>query len=200
VIYRNTDFRKEGKAIGWELTLSHEINTGITAGFYKGTTSDIVECLKHLKVCIFEIRHPMLLPIIIYSNHLPYATDSRHRDARDWLRRIEHSISVQANSKGEEGFIREGAIDLDSLNRDLVQCQSVARWKQAGTHIKILDSIEAATVTFFEHLLEDEKRIINSCQSRLLSRIDFYRTKGRGIQAYSDKTVQRIEIQRAVVS
>jgi hypothetical protein len=200
VIYRKSDVRKGGKTIGWELTLSYEIKTGITTGFYKGTPSSaIAECLKHLKACIFEIRHPMLLPLIIYSHHLSYKTDSRHRDARDWLRRIEHSISIQANYKDKEGYIREGAIDLDCLNRDLVECQSMALWKQPTAYIKILDSIEAATDSFFEHLMEDEKRTIENFQSRTLSRIEFYRKKRQGIEAYKNKTVQRIEIQRGVV-
>ena len=46
---------------GWELSLSHDTEAGITVGFCKGTTdSEIVQSINHLKASILEIGNPML--------------------------------------------------------------------------------------------------------------------------------------------
>jgi hypothetical protein len=59
IIFRKSDVRKKGKTRGWQLDLSHDINQGMTTGFCKGTaSSDIVECVKHLKSCAGQIGHP----------------------------------------------------------------------------------------------------------------------------------------------
>ncbi|RDL40541.1 Uncharacterized protein BP5553_00520 [Venustampulla echinocandica] len=104
IIFRKSDVRKKGLTRGWELLLSHDINNAITTGFCKGTaSSDIVECIKHLKACGLQIGHPMLLPTIIFSHDVSFKTDIKQRDARDWLRRLEHAVSMRSEIEEKEG-------------------------------------------------------------------------------------------------
>ncbi len=75
LLFRKSDVRKKGKTRGWELMLSHSFQTGITTGFAKGTeSSDMLESIRHLKICAEQTMHPMLLPMIILSQR-PFSQD-----------------------------------------------------------------------------------------------------------------------------
>lgn len=200
MVYRESDVRKKGYTRGWELSLSHEINTGITAGFCKGTpSSDIIECLRHLKACLLEISHPFLLPVIIFSHDASFKAEIKQRDARDWLRRLEHAISMRPKIEEKEGYVKGGVVDLDAINRDLVECHAQVLWKRPIAHIRILDSIKEAAEGFYEKLSENRKTSMNKLHASLLSRLEFYRRKLQGIDLYADTTLRRIEIQRNAV-
>lgn len=96
VIMRKSDVRKKGKTRGWELMLSHCLATGVTTGYVKGTdSSDMTESVQHLKACARHASHPFLLPLIILSHDLSPKTDQKQRDAREWLRKLEHAVSMR---------------------------------------------------------------------------------------------------------
>lgn len=110
--------------------LSHDVNNGITTGYAKGTpSSDMEECIRHLRACVSQVGHPMLLAIIILSHDVSYKSDIKQRDARDWLRRLEHAVSMRSEIVEKEGYVKEGVVDLDAVNRDLVECHSQVLWK-----------------------------------------------------------------------
>ncbi|TVY67506.1 hypothetical protein LSUE1_G008439, partial [Lachnellula suecica] len=143
IIYRKSDVRKKGLTRGWELMLSHDVNNGVTTGFSKGTpSSDIVECIKHLKACAPQVGHPMLLPLIIFSHDLSYKTDIKQRDAREWLRRLENAISMRNEIRESDGYWKEGLMELDGVNRDLVECHSQVLWKRPKAYLEILVAFE----------------------------------------------------------
>jgi hypothetical protein len=201
IIYRKSDVRKKGFTRGWELMLSHDVNNGVTTGFAKGTpSSDMVECIKHLKSCVEQIGHPMLLPIIIFSHDVSFKTDIKQRAARDWLRRLEHAVSMRSEIEEKEGYVKEGLVDLDAVNRDLVECHSQVLWKRPKAYLEILDAIKSAMDKFDEKLPEPRRMVpMRKLHSSMHSRLEFYRVKLQGIESYAYTTLQRLEIQRSAV-
>jgi hypothetical protein len=182
--------------------LSHDINAGITTGFSKGTpSSDMVECIKHLKACVLQIGHPILLPIIIFSHDVSFKTDIKQRDARDWLRRLEHAVSMRSEIEEREGYVKEGIVDLDAVNRDLVECHSQVLWKRPKAYIEILRALEKTMGRFYEGLPEGRRDgEMRKLQASMMARLDFYRVKLQGIESYAYTTLQRLDIQRSAVS
>lgn len=178
------------------------MNNGITNGYAKGTaSSDMLECIKHLKACVLQVGHPMLLPIIIFSHDLSFKTDIKQRDARDWLRRLEHAVSMRSEIEEREGYVKEGVVDLDAINRDLVECHSQVLWKRPKAYLDILLCIEKAMKNFYEKLPEHRKDAsMRKLQASMEARMDFYRVKLQGIESYAYTTLQRLDIQRSAVS
>lgn len=201
-VFRKSDVRKKGKTRGWELMLSHSITTSITTGFIKGTSSsDISDCIIHLKACVLQVGHPMLLPIIIFSHDVSFKTDIKQRDARDWLRKLEHAVSMRSEIEEREGYVKEGVVDLDAVNRDLVECHSQVLWKRPKAYLEILTGIEEAMSKFDSKLpaaRRDEE--MRKLHGSMLARLDFYRVKLQGIESYAYTTLQRLDIQRSAVS
>ncbi|EPE26344.1 hypothetical protein GLAREA_02256 [Glarea lozoyensis ATCC 20868] len=197
IVQRKSDVRKKGFTRGWEITLSHEMKTGITTGFCKGTpSSDLVECIKHFKACMSEIGHPLLLPIIMVSHDLSSVSDIKQRDARDWLRRLEHAISMRINFQEEDGYTRDGLVDFEAINRDLVECHSQVLWKRPVAYYRIIDSIKDATDDFYHDSSDTQRCLMKKLQASLLSRLTFHHKKLEGAETFADTTMQRLEIQR----
>lgn len=194
--------RKKGYTRGWELMLSHDVNNAITTGFAKGTpSSDMVECIKHLKSCVLQVGHPMLLPLIIFSHDVSFKTDIKQRDARDWLRRLEHAVSMRSEIEEKEGYVTEGVVDLDAINRDLVECHSQVLWKRPKAYLEILAEMEASLKKFVEKLPERRwDGEMRKLHASMVSRLDFYRVKLQGIDSYAYTTLRRLDIQRSAVS
>ena len=181
--------------------LSHDVNNGNTTGFAKGTpSSDLVEAIRHLKACVLQIGHPMLLPIIIFSHDVSFKTDIKQRDARDWLRRLEHAVSMRSEIEEREGYVKEGVVDLDAVNRDLVECHSQVLWKRPKAYLEILKEIEKAMERFDGKLPVGRKdEAMTKLQASMLARMDFYRVKLQGIESYAYTSLQRLDIQRSAV-
>jgi hypothetical protein len=181
--------------------LSHDVKNGLTTGFAKGTpSSDLIEAIKHLKACVLQIGHPMLLPIIIFSHDVSFKTDIKQRDARDWLRRLEHAVSMRSEIEEKEGYVKEGVVDLDAVNRDLVECHSQVLWKRPKAYLEILRGVETAMKRFDEKLPEERKDdTMTKLHASMFARLDFYRVKLQGIESYAYTTLQRLDIQRSAV-
>jgi hypothetical protein len=194
--------RKKGYTRGWELMLSHDVNNAITNGYAKGTASSDMEiCIEHLKACVLQVGHPLLLPIIIFSHDVSFKTDIKQRDARDWLRRLEHAVSMRSEIEEKEGYVKEGVVDLDAINRDLVECHSQVLWKRPKAYLEILAEIEAGLQRFLEKLPEKRKdEQTRKLQASMETRLDFYRVKLLGIESYAYTTLKRLDIQRSAVS
>lgn len=225
IIMRKSDVRKKGKTRGWELMLSHNFRAGITTGYVKGTdSSDMVESIGHLKSCAAQVGHPMMLPMIILSHDLSPKTDQKQRDARDWLRRLEHAVSMRNEIVEDEGYVKDAVMDLDQINRDLVECHSQVLWKRPQAYQEIIKEMEKGLQRFLEKLpkhrgpasverkegdeqgklvvVKDEYgfREVERCHRSMLSRLEFYSNKLKGIENYAHTTLERLAIQRSAVS
>lgn len=183
--------------------LSHDINNGITTGFFKGTeSSDLIACLTHLKSCVDQIGHPMLLPMIILSHDMSSKTDIKQREAREWLRKLEHAVSMRTEITEDESYVsKDGIVDFDLINRHLVECHSQVLWKRPKAYMEICTSFEIAMEAFEgrlpPHRFDDNMRKLSASMK---SRVDFYVKKLQGIDSYAHTTLQRLEIQRNAVS
>lgn len=186
--------------------LSHSFRTGVTTGYAKGTeSSDMVESVKHLKCCAGQVMHPMLLPIIILSHDLSAKTDQKQRDARDWLRRLEHAVSMRNEIVEDEGYVKKDVMDLDQINRDLVECHSQVLWKRPQAYQEIIGGIELAMGRFAEKSVVDPKYggrggEVDKVHRSMIARLDFYKAKLKGVENYAHTTLERLTIQRGAVS
>lgn len=213
ILFRKSDVKKKGKTRGWELMLCHDIKANATTAFCKGTlSSDILKSVEHLKACMQQIGHPMLLPTIIFSHDMSEKTDIKQRDAREWIRKLEHAVSMRDEIVEEESYLdKEGLVDFDLINRHLVECHSQVLWKRPKAYMQILDGFKHAMNLFKETTLSVDNMLdadrssprwnlsARKLHGSMLSRHDFYRSKLQGIESYAHTTLQRLEIQRAAL-
>ncbi|KAK0673834.1 hypothetical protein QBC41DRAFT_265485 [Cercophora samala] len=211
IIFRKSDVRKKGLTRGWELMLSHDFTTGITTGFAKGTpSSDMVTAIRHLKECAAQVLHPFLLPIIILSHDLSAKNDQKQRDAREWLRKLEHAVSMRNEVLEEEAqYIKDNMVDLDQINRDLVECHSQVLWKRPQAYLEIVRVMKEGMGEFWGIAggmgdggggrYREDRGGTGKVHRSMLARLEFYRAKLNGIENYAHTTLERLGIQRAAL-
>jgi hypothetical protein len=108
---------------------------------------------------------------------------------------------MRSEIEEREGYVKEGVVDLDAINRDLVECHSQVLWKRPKAYLEILLCIEKAMENFYEKLPEHRKDAsMRKLQASMEARMDFYRVKLQGIESYAYTTLQRLDIQRSAVS
>ncbi|KAF5026074.1 hypothetical protein F66182_1866 [Fusarium sp. NRRL 66182] len=210
IVHRKSDVLKKGRTRGWEMLLSHSFKTGITTGFVKGTpSSEIEKSLAHLKACTDQVGHPMLLPIIILSYDLSPENDEKQRKARHWLRRLENAVSLRNEVEEQEQYFQDGLIDVDGLNRDLVECHGNVMWKRPQAYEALVREMEKGMENFrymwmtlgpaVEDLNEAERKhrkVIDKLHRSMVSRLDFYKVKLKGLENYIHTTLERLKVQR----
>lgn len=185
--------------------LSQRLKTGVTTGYVKGTpSSDMGRSIKHLRACAGQVLHPLLLPIIILSHDLS-GNDQKQRDAREWLRMLEHAVSMRNEVlESESRYIKESMVDLDQINRDLVECHSQVLWKRPQAYQEIIKGFHSAMDKFWAKAQHDAAYggpggDVDKLHRSLLARLDFYQAKLKGIEHYAFITLERLTIQRAAV-
>lgn len=140
--------------------------------------------------------HPILLPLIIISHDLSSKTDQRQRDARDWLRKMEHAISIR-NSANSDMSVSE----VEDLNRDLVECHAQVLWKPPQAYLEIIREMEAAMIRFRQGMTDELFNMeFNEIHCSFLGRLDFYRQKLKGLDSYARTTLERLNIQKSAVT
>lgn len=212
ILFRKSDVRKKGKTRGWELMLCHDIKANATTAFCKGTpSSEILASIHHLKACAQQIGHPMLLPTIIFSRDMSEKTDKKQREAREWIRKLEHAVSMRTEIEEKDSYLdKDGLVDFDLINRHLVECHSQVLWKRPKAYMQILDGFRGAMDLFKETSVAVDREVESNASPRwnrslrqlhgsMLARHDFYRSKLQGIDSYAYTTLQRLDIQRAAL-
>lgn len=101
----------------------------------------------------------------------------------------------------KEGYVnKEGVVDLDAVNRDLVECHSQVLWKRPKAYLEILVGIEKSMDKFYDNLPEERRvEVMRKLHSSMAARLDFYRNKLQGIESYAHVTLARLDIQRSAV-
>ncbi|KAK2070167.1 hypothetical protein P8C59_004686 [Phyllachora maydis] len=205
LIFRKSDVRKKGKTRGWELMLSHAFNTGMTTGFAKGTeSSDIVASLAYLRECRAQAMHPMLLPTILLSHELPPENEQRQRKARDWLRHLENAITLRDEIVESDSYVKQETVDLDQINRDLVECHSQVLWKRPQAYQQIIEAFRLAMDRFWDRAKDKAEYggtggVVDRLHRSILGRLEFHSAKLAGIENYVCTTLERLTIQRAAL-
>jgi hypothetical protein len=218
IVHRKSDVRKKGKTRGWESMLSHCFRTGITTGFIKGTpSSEVVQSLLHVKACAAQVGHPMLLPVVMLSYDLSPVNDQKQRDARDWLRRLENAVSLRNEVEEHEQYFQDGLLEVDGLNRDLVECHGHVMWKRPQAYHALAQEMEKAMKLFREkweltikerikmeeygtnsvtNVEKMERKTVDKVHRSMMARIDFYKVKLKGLENYIFTTLERLKVQR----
>jgi hypothetical protein len=125
IIYRKSDVKKRDvrQSRNWELVLCHEMETGVTRGFFKGTErSDIAKCIACLKRCPDQIDHPLFLPILIFSYDME--VEKRHRDNRERVRVLENEVTEASHKYNDRDITKADSVDLARMNNELVRLVS----------------------------------------------------------------------------
>jgi hypothetical protein len=109
---------------------------------------------------------------------------------------------MRSEIQDSEGYVsKDGVVDLDAVNRDLVECHSQVLWKRPKAYLEIIDGIEKAMGKFQEKLPERRRgKEMRMLHASMLARLDFYKIKLQGIDSYAYTTLQRLDIQRSAVS
>ncbi|KHN99540.1 Mg2+ transporter protein, CorA-like/Zinc transport protein ZntB [Metarhizium album ARSEF 1941] len=218
IIHRKSDVRKKGRTRGWEMMLSHSFKTRITTGYLKGTpSSDVASVLQHLRACSAQVGHPMLLPVIILSYDLSAANDQKQRDAREWVRRLENAVSLRNEVEEHEQYFQDGLLEVDGLNRDLVECHGHVMWKRPQAYWAVIEEMDKAmgryrdrmgivTTTKYGLATGEAERLEGAktkhCKEMLklhhsmMARLEFYRVKLKGLENYIHTTLERLKVQR----
>jgi hypothetical protein len=143
----------------------------------------------------------VLLPTIIFSHDMSAKTDIKQREARDWLRKLEHAVSMRTEIEDKESYVdKDGLVDFDLINRHLVECHSQVLWKRPKAYLQILEGFGKIMDKFVERLPTQRDEIeLRKLHSSMTSRMEFYRRKLQGIESYAYTTLQRLDIQRSAV-
>ncbi|PHH61113.1 hypothetical protein CDD81_775 [Ophiocordyceps australis] len=200
IIHRKSDVRKKGRTRGWELILSHSLRSGLTSGFLKGTpSSDVAKTLAHVGACARQVCHPFLLPILFLSYDLSPANDQKQRDARDWLRRLENAVSLRDEVDDAEQYFPDGYVEVDGLNRDLVECHGHVMWKRPQAYwaqIKEMDKGMERLRVRWRGMGVERGNEVEGLHRCLGARLEFYRVKLKGLENYIYTTLERLKVQR----
>ncbi|SPO01729.1 uncharacterized protein DNG_04402 [Cephalotrichum gorgonifer] len=195
IIFRKSDTRRLEKTEGWEIVLSHAFNTGVTTGFVKGTsTSRVPEAIEQLKKCAPQVHHPMLLPLLLLSEHVGPERDHQLRDTRDWVRRLEQSISRRMEVEGED--VQESMADVEEMNRALAECHAQVLRKRPQDWIDLIEAMKGAMDLFREHSREELSGELEKTHNSICGRLGFYKSRLRGTEGYAKTTLERLRIQR----
>ena len=110
-------------------------------------------------------------------------------------------MSMRSEIQEQEGYVdKQGIVDLDAVNRDLVECHSQVLWKRPKAYMEILAGIEGSMEKFDSKIPKKRRsKELKKLHASMLARLDFYRVKLQGIDSYAHTTLQRLEIQRAAV-
>ena len=121
IIYRKSDVKRSDvrKSRNWELVLSHEMETGVTRGVFKGTKrSNIAKCIAYLKSCPDQIDHPLFLPILIFTYDM--GIEKRHRENRERVRVLEKEVAEASQKYNDRDITKADSVDLARMNNELV--------------------------------------------------------------------------------
>lgn len=161
----------------------------------------------------------MLLPVIILSYDLSPANDQKQRDARDWLRRLENAVSLRNEVEEHEQYFQDGLLEVDGLNRDLVECHGHVMWKRPQAYLALAEEMEKAMERYREQsavfhtrklsmngvhevVADAEKqhfKEVDKLHRSMSARLEFYKAKLKGLENYIHTTLERLKVQREAV-
>ncbi|KAI3323956.1 hypothetical protein HD806DRAFT_522480 [Xylariaceae sp. AK1471] len=208
LIFRKSDAQWKGTTRGWEIMLTYCFKSRITSGYVKGSKSkyksaNIKRLLQHLTACARPAVHPLLLPILLIHD-LSAKNDEDQRAAREMIRQLESALSQRYQMNAAMDYGPEGEIDLDSLNKQLTDCQCRVLQKNPQAWGSALDRVEKAMHAFWKALQDSSQEEKHDHQLQalhrcLLNRLDFIAGKLNGIENYAHVSLERLKSQREVM-
>ncbi|EFX00464.1 hypothetical protein CMQ_7466 [Grosmannia clavigera kw1407] len=204
LIFRKSDvMRKDNVSRGWEMALSYSFDSKITSGFAKGTESaELAAVLGQMSACASPTAHPLLLPVLMLCNEISTSNDLRQRDLRHELREVETGISNRYPTKEQPGPEQKAnQINLDTLHSRLTECHCNILWKNPKAWKGVATELRKAAKLFWNTIPVEQKDLgFAALHKELLNRLDFVSTKLDGLDCYKDVSIQRLDLQRDVMS
>lgn len=140
----------------------------------------------------------MLLPLLLLSEHLGSERDQQLRDTRDWVRRLEASISQRTEDTDEN--VQGSMADVEDLNRALAECHAQVLRKRPQDWLELIEGMKGALALFQLHSRERGwSKDVEKTHNGISGRLEFYQTKLKGIEGYATTTLERLRIQRDAV-
>lgn len=204
-VFRKSDTQWKGTSRGWEMMLTYCFRSRITSGYVKGTESaEIKQLLRHLTACSRPVTHPLLLPVLLIHD-LSAKNDQDQRAGRENVRRLEGALSQRYQMNGAIGYGPDTEIDLDSLNRQLTECQCRVLQKKPQAWLNAVHRAEKATHAFWETLQRHTQggtpdHRLQELHRDLLNRLDFLAGRLESLDIYANVSLERLKGQREVVS
>lgn len=201
-VFRKSDVQQKGTSRGFEMTLSHSFTERMTSGYAKGTSSaklDII--IAQLRACSTPVSHPILLPVLVLNRELSSENDQKQRAAREKVRELENQLTGRYTMDAATGHAPYEDLRLDTINRELAECQCQVMWKRPQAWRNVVKGVEEAAACFWDNLPIEQKTPSLQCLHRsILSRLDFIKVKLEGLDNYAHVSLERLNLQRDVVS
>lgn len=146
--------------------------------------------------------HPMLLPVLVLSNEVSFEPEFEQRRARYRLERIEKDLVRAGKAKIMKSTTVSELIDLDRINGELVDCYALVLRNPSLNSIQMIESMEKSMKIIYNLALDGFSTHPSVFQTHrdLSAKVQFYKYKLLGIENYAGTTLQRLDIQRGLVS
>ena len=156
--------------------------------------------MKYIKACAVDTCSPMSLPIFMFCQGVLFQKDVKHREARDWLRTVESAV-FGSSRDSKEGYIKNGDMDLDSINIELVESHAKVLWQPPANYLQIIETLKESMDIFRETVPGErwDSADMQKTHFRMLARLEFCKRRLLGSDSYAKITLRRLEIQRGVV-
>ncbi|KAI0007500.1 hypothetical protein F4779DRAFT_619488 [Xylariaceae sp. FL0662B] len=198
IIFQKSSMHKKGRTRGWELILSHEMESGITSGFCKGTPStSIAIAIKGLIACASEAHHPLLMPLLVTQYEDIGRRESDHHGVRI---RIHSAMGFRVDVPEYDRFADNGRLNFDMLNRDIAEAHNMAIAKPAATSLRVVDALREATEEFARRLPAGRRdAAMAAIHEAMVPWLGFYRRRLEELDEYAKATVERLGIQKSAL-
>lgn len=201
LVFRKSDVEWLGHSRGWMMMLSYSFPTKMTNGYIKATESaKFNETLDLFQDFKEPGSHPLLLPVLALNKELATKNDKMQRDVRAKLRALEEALSQRYQFDPSKSQPSANDHLLDAINRGLADCQCKAMWKRPQAWRNVIDQMADATEFFWQTCSEDEKsQELTEMHHEIRDRLQYLTIKLNALEAYSQVTLERLNVQRQVV-
>jgi hypothetical protein len=185
----------------WVMSLSHDMCSKDTVGFYKSTTGGYSSLiLERLKDYVSYCGNPFLLPALILNEELNHI-EERQRAIRAEVRRIEDAIGLRngVQARMQPYNFNNRNVDLDFLNGQIVETSAQLLKRSPKTYLDILDALEAAMNVYGAEILSQSGHV-NQSHAMLMSRLKFQQKRVQTMGRYHQVTTGRLNAQINAVS
>lgn len=201
-VFRKSDVKLKGKGKGWEVIISYSFRSNITSGYAKGTeTANIESIVEELRACATPVSHPLLLPVILLTRALSADNDKAQKDAREDIRKLEIALAGRyTDNPRAEGYRPHASLNLDSIQKTLVNTRSQILWKRPQTWQNSVTRAHEMCNTFWDKLDPERKTPeMKKMHREITTRFDFLSARLEGLEHYTHVSLQRLDILREEV-
>ena len=203
IIFRKSDVKWRENSRGWEMMLSYSFETGITSGYLKGTKNADIETLvkHHVQSCARSAGHPLFLPVLQLYRELPLDNDTRQRDFRHEVRKLEEELLNRYYDPAAP-VEEDRELILENIVSRLHHYQCEVLWKRPQTWRNVVKRMMKANKRFQDELLKKHQQNppMQRVHQTISSRLDFLEAKLDGLDGYTQITLDRMNMLRGLVS